>query len=64
MADLEVEIDFGHGMNEAVETETLHAAELDSREAYLTTSTKADPLRQGKCSIRVPHATGLRLTGS
>lgn len=61
-ADLEVELDFGRGMSGAVETETLHATALDSREAYITTSTKADSLKQGKCSLTVPRATGLRVT--
>ena len=45
-----------------VHTETLHAPELDSREAHITTSTKTDSLKQGKCSVIVPHATGLRVT--
>jgi len=60
--DLGVELDFGHGMNGAVETETLHAPALGSRDAHITTSTKSDSLTQGKCSVTVPHATGLRLT--
>ena len=62
VADVEVELDFGSGMSGAVKTETLHAPAPDSREAYITTSTKADSLKQGKCSIIVPRATGLRLT--
>jgi hypothetical protein len=61
-ADLEVEVDFGRGVRGAVETEILHAPALDSREAHITTSTKSDSLKQGKCSVTVPHATGLRLT--
>jgi hypothetical protein len=61
-ADLEVVLDFGSGMNGAVETETLHAPALDSREAHITRSTKTDSLKQGKCTAIVPHATGLRLT--
>jgi hypothetical protein len=62
VADLEVELDFGRSMSRAVETETLHAPALDSREAHITTSTKTDSLKQGKCSVIVPRATGLRLT--
>ena len=62
VADLEVELDFGHGMSGALETETLHAPALDSREAHITTSTKTDSLKQGKCSVVVPHAMGLRVT--
>ena len=60
--DLEVELDFGGSMRGEVETDTLRAPALDSREAKITTSTKADSVKHGKCSIVVPHATGLRLT--
>jgi hypothetical protein len=61
-ADLEVEFDFGQNARGVVQTETLHAPALDSREAHITTSTKADALKQGKCSVIVPHTTGLRVT--
>ncbi|HXM10969.1 MAG TPA: hypothetical protein VN946_13540 [Terriglobales bacterium] len=61
-ADLEVELDFGRDASGVVQTETLQAAALDSREAHITTSTKSDSLKQGKCSVTVPHATGLRVT--
>ena len=61
-ADIDVEADFGHGANGGVETETLHAPALDSREAEVTTLTKADVLEHGKCAVVVPHATGLRMT--
>jgi hypothetical protein len=60
--DVEVELDFGRGMSGGVETETLHAPALDSREAHITTSTKTDSLKLGKCSVAVPHASGLRVT--
>src|SRR5579864_3810574 len=63
-ADLEVELDFGRDASGAVQTETLHAPGLDSREAHITTSTKRDSLKQGKCSVIVPHATGVRVTVS
>jgi hypothetical protein len=63
-ADLEVELDFGRDASGAVQTETFHAPALDSREAHITTSTKTDPLKQGKCSVTVPRATGLRVTVS
>jgi len=62
VADLEIEVEFGRALSGAVETETLHAPALDSGEAHITASTKTDSLRQGKCSVPVPHATGLRLT--
>ncbi len=61
-ADLEVELDFGRDASGVVQTETLHAPGLDSREAHIKTSTKTDTLKQGKCSVTVPHATGLRVT--
>lgn len=61
-ADLEVELDFGRDASGVVQTETLHAPALDSREAHITTSTKTDSLKQGKCMVIVPHATGLRVT--
>jgi len=38
------------------------APSLDSREAHITTSTKTDSLKKGKCTVLVPRATGLRLT--
>jgi len=60
--DLEVELDFGRGVSGAVQTDILHAPALDSREAHITIATKTDSLEQGKCSVTVPHATGLRLT--
>jgi hypothetical protein len=52
-ADLEVELDLGRGVSGAVETEILHAPALDSREAHI---------KQGKCSVTISRATGLRLT--
>ncbi|HSZ61973.1 MAG TPA: hypothetical protein VK828_09250 [Terriglobales bacterium] len=61
-ADLEVELDFGRDASGVVQTETLHAPALDSREAHITTSTKNESLTQGKFSVIVPHATGLRVT--
>jgi hypothetical protein len=62
VADLDLELDFGRGVSGAVETETLHAPAMDSREAHITMPTKTESLKQGKCSVTVPHATGLRLT--
>jgi hypothetical protein len=62
ITDLEVELDFGRGMSGEVETETLHASALSSREAHITRSAKTELLKQGKCSVIVPRAKGLRLT--
>ena len=53
-ADLDVELDFGRGASGAVQTEKLYAPALDSREAHITTSRKADSPKQGKCSVTVP----------
>jgi hypothetical protein len=62
VTDLEVELDFGRGMGGEVETETLQAPTLESREAHITTSTKIGSLKQGKCSVIITRATGLRVT--
>src|ERR1700739_4314594 len=43
-ADLELELDFGQDASGVVQSETLHAPGLDSREAYITTTTKTDSL--------------------
>jgi hypothetical protein len=61
-ADIDVVLDFGSGMGGRLETETLHAPALDSREAHITRSTKTDSFKQGKYSFIVPRATGLRVT--
>jgi hypothetical protein len=61
-ADLEVELDFGRDASGVVQAETLHAPAVDSREAHITTSTKTDSLKEGKCSVTVLHANGLRVT--
>jgi hypothetical protein len=61
-AELEVELDFGRDARGVVQTETLHAPALDSREAHITVPTKTDSLKHGKCSVAVPRATGLRVT--
>jgi hypothetical protein len=62
VTDLEVELDFGRGTGGVVETETLQAPALESREAHITASTKIGSLKQGKCSVIISRATGLRLT--
>jgi hypothetical protein len=62
VADLEVELDFGGPVSGAVESETLHAPALDSREAHITASKNIGSLKHGKCSVIISRATGLRLT--
>jgi hypothetical protein len=60
--DIGLSLDFGTGKAGEVETETLHAPALDSREANITRSPKPGALKGGKYTVTVPHATGLRLT--
>ena len=42
--------------------ETLHAPALDSREAHITRSAHSMRAHDGRCTVTVPHATGMRLT--
>ncbi|HSU33455.1 MAG TPA: hypothetical protein VLJ11_19660 [Bryobacteraceae bacterium] len=60
--DVELKLDFGARRTGAVETETLHAPALDSREAHITQSPESGRLEDGKYTVTVPHATGLCLT--
>ncbi|MGA3333047.1 MAG: hypothetical protein ABSC62_02665 [Terracidiphilus sp.] len=60
--DLALRLDFGAGRTGAVESETLHAPSLDSREAHIVRSPKPGYLKDGKFTALVPHASGLRLT--
>ena len=59
--DLELSLDFENKTG-AAESETLQAPALDSREAYITRASKAGALRDGKLTVAVPRASGLRLT--
>jgi hypothetical protein len=60
--DLELTLDFGPGRSGAVETATLHAPALDSREAHITRESKRASLKRGRYAVTVPHASGLRVT--
>jgi hypothetical protein len=60
--DLEVTLNFGTSNATAVETETLTAPALDAREAHITRQPKGSTLKQGKCAVTVPRASGLRVT--
>jgi hypothetical protein len=60
--DVDVTLDFGKGRGGEVETELLHAPSLESREAHITPSQQPAHLKDGKHSLTIPHATGLRLT--
>jgi hypothetical protein len=58
----EVSLDFGRVRTGAVETKTLHAPALDSREAHITRSPEHGRLQGGKYTVTVPQATGVCLT--
>ena len=60
--DVEVDLDFGEGRTGAVESETMHATALDSREVRITRSPEPVRLKEGKFTVTVPHATGYCLT--
>ncbi len=59
--DLDLTLDFGAASGKA-EIETLRAPALDSREAHIEKSGKADRLRNGHCKVTVPRASGIRVT--
>jgi len=59
---LEVSLEFGRGRTGTVETNTLHAPALDSREAHINRSPEPSRFQDGKYTAAVPHATGVCLT--
>ena len=62
LANIEIELEFRLGMSRALETESLQAPALESHEVHITTSKKLNWLKQGKYTVVVPRASGLRLT--
>jgi hypothetical protein len=60
--DLELTLDFGAAKNGTVETETLHAPAIDTREAHITRDAKHSALKHGRHAVTVPHASGMRVT--
>ena len=60
--DVDIELDFGPSARGDALIERLHAPAPDSREAHITKSTKTDTFKQGKFSVTVPRASGLRVT--
>jgi hypothetical protein len=60
--DLELTLDFGKKSGR-VESETLRAPALDSREAHIARAGAPLRLKDGKCTIAVPRASGLRVVG-
>lgn len=60
--DLELTLDFGPSRSGAVETATLRALALESREAHIARESKHASLKHGRYTVTVPHASGLRVT--
>jgi hypothetical protein len=60
--DLTVDLDCGSQQSGTVATVTLHAPALDSRKAQITSASSSTKLTGGRCSVTVPHATGMCLT--
>jgi hypothetical protein len=57
--NLEVTLDFGTGRTGTLETKTLHAPALDSREAHIMPSREPGHLRDGKYTVTVARGTGV-----
>lgn len=60
--DLELTVDFGSSRSGQVQTETLRAPALDSRQAQIERSATSERLKDGKLMVTVAHGSGLRLT--
>jgi hypothetical protein len=60
--DLELTLDFGSSRSGAVETETLRAPALDSRETHIIPESKRASLKHGQHAVTVPHGSGQRVT--
>ncbi len=60
--NIEISLDIGKGRTGAVETTTLHAPALDSRDAHITRSPQSGHVKDGRYTVTVLHATGLCLT--
>ncbi len=59
--DLDLTLDFG-SQSGAVQTETMRAPALDSRETHIVSSKAAARLRGGKHTLTVPRSSAMRLT--
>jgi hypothetical protein len=59
--DVVLSVESRSGKSGKVEIETLHAPALDSREAHITRSTTAGHLKDGKYTVTVARASGVRL---
>lgn len=58
--DAEITLNFA-GKHGKVEIETLHAPAIDSREAHISPA-KGGHLKNGKYTVKLPHASGVRVT--
>lgn len=59
--DAEITLHFA-GKGSKLETETLHAPAMDSREAHITRLAQIEHLKGGKHTVKLPHGSGLRVT--
>lgn len=60
--DLVATIEFGSGRTGRIETDLLHAPAIDSRDAEITRVATPAQVRDGKYTVAIPHASGVRLT--
>ena len=60
--NLALRLDFGDGKTGAVEIEALHASGLNSREPRLTRPAAPGHIKDGRLTVIVRHASGLRVT--
>lgn len=59
--DVEITLNFA-GKHGKVEIETLHAPAVDSREAHITRDAKSGHLKNGRYTVKLAHASGVRVT--
>jgi hypothetical protein len=60
--DIRVTLNVAGARNATARTEILRAAAIDSREAGIVHANHLMRLSDGKCTVAVPHASGLRVT--
>jgi hypothetical protein len=60
--DVNITLSLAGSDKRTVRTEMLHALAIDSREAQIMHANHVAHLKDGKCTVAVPHASGLRVT--
>lgn len=60
--DLDLTLVFGSKSHGEAETEILHAPALDSRETQITGPSQKGRLENGRLTVSISHATGMRVT--